>query len=158
MSQKITAILIEHEADNFTDLVQEYAAMGYSEFATARRLLGIDVRTMHAYLQRPVGFKRYSSKWQDYAETAAAIVDARKRNGTLRMITHQGETLHLKEWSRRTGIPATTITRRIDAYGWPVERALTVGDARQGANRPHRNKPTKAQGIDFRNPTNGHAN
>lgn len=155
MNQKITAILIEHEADNFTDLVQEYADMGYSEFATARRLLGIDVRTMRAYLNSHVEFKRYSSKWQDYAETAAAVLDARKRNGTLRMITHDGQTMHLKEWSRRTGIPPTTITRRIDVYGWSIDRALTVGDARQGANRPH--KPRGLPGIDFRNPTNGHA-
>lgn len=156
MNAKMKAILEDQEAEDFDDLVKEYAAMGYSEFATARRLLGIDVRTMRNYLSEPVEFKRHASGWQDYADTAAKVLEARKASGKLRLITHKGETHHLREWARRTGIAYTTIARRIDQYGWDVARALTAGESRKGAHRPHKCKPTDAQRIDFSNPTNGY--
>lgn len=148
----VQALLEEQESDSFDDLVREYAAMGYSEYATARRLLGIDVRTMRAHLSEPVNFKRYSSQWQDYSDTAAKVRAARKRNGTLRLITHDGETLHLKAWSRKTGIAATTISHRIDKYGWPIDKALTVKMGSRAAHNPHKQKPTAAQRLDLSNP------
>lgn len=43
-----------------------------------------------------------------------------------RFIEHSGKRLTLSEWSRITGIPRITIGRRIDYFGWSVERALTV--------------------------------
>ena len=41
-----------------------------------------------------------------------------------RLIEFRGERLTLMEWSRRTGINRSTITRRLD-LGWSVEDALT---------------------------------
>jgi len=41
------------------------------------------------------------------------------------LITHNGETLTLVEWSERTGIGRHTIAKRLGKYGWSVERALT---------------------------------
>jgi hypothetical protein len=46
---------------------------------------------------------------------------ANKRNN--RLVTHQGETLHLSEWARRTGVKRRTLAARLDA-GWPIEEAL----------------------------------
>lgn len=43
-----------------------------------------------------------------------------------RWITHNGETLILADWVKRTGIPANTITRRIYVSGWSAEKALTT--------------------------------
>lgn len=43
-----------------------------------------------------------------------------------RRFTHNGLTLTLVEWSELTGISRTTITQRIDACGWSVEKALTT--------------------------------
>ena len=43
-----------------------------------------------------------------------------------RPITFRGKTLTLTEWSRRTGIPFTTLWARIERDGWSVERALTT--------------------------------
>ena len=43
-----------------------------------------------------------------------------------RLIEHDGETLNLREWSEKLGINRTTITQRLDSYGWSVERALTT--------------------------------
>lgn len=42
---------------------------------------------------------------------------------TNRWITAQGHTLHLQEWSRRTGIPKGTLWRRLHK-GWSEERAI----------------------------------
>jgi RNA polymerase sigma factor (sigma-70 family) len=44
-----------------------------------------------------------------------------------RLITFQGETHDLTGWSRRLGLAPATVGARLDRYGWPVERALTVG-------------------------------
>lgn len=44
-----------------------------------------------------------------------------RRNHTL---THDGETLTLAEWSRKTGIPYSRLRARINLLGWPVGKAL----------------------------------
>ena len=41
------------------------------------------------------------------------------------LLTHNGKTLTLAQWSRRTGIKHTTINDRINKHGWTVESALT---------------------------------
>ena len=40
-----------------------------------------------------------------------------------RRLTFQGETMSVKEWARKIGIPYHTLIGRLNA-GWPVERAL----------------------------------
>lgn len=153
-SERIAAILEDHGADCFDALVADYAAMGYSEYATARRLLGIDVRTMRSWLTNPVQFQRHGRRWADPEHNASQVLEARKRNGTLRFIEHNGERLHLSEWERRTGIKAGTIARRIDAYGWPVERALTVIASDRGGKRRNQARPGPHQALNFRRPEN----
>lgn len=49
---------------------------------------------------------------------------ARNKRNT-RMISWRGQSKSLAEWAEITGILQPTISRRIDTYGWPVERALT---------------------------------
>jgi len=43
-----------------------------------------------------------------------------------RFITFNGRTETLAEWGRITGINAKNINRRIDNYGWSIEKALTT--------------------------------
>jgi len=63
--EKLAAIVKDHEADCFDSLVAEYAEMGFSRYAIARRLLGIDVRTMINNLSRPVVFQKAGHhEWQ----------------------------------------------------------------------------------------------
>ena len=38
-----------------------------------------------------------------------------------------GELDTYEGWSRRTGIKATTIYMRVNKYGWPAKKALTIG-------------------------------
>lgn len=42
-------------------------------------------------------------------------------------VTHGGETLTIKQWSRKQGINHNTLYSRLVKYGWSVERALTEG-------------------------------
>lgn len=43
-----------------------------------------------------------------------------------RLLSHNGETLSVGKWARKTGIQRKTITSRIDRLGWSVGRALTT--------------------------------
>jgi len=56
-------------------------------------------------------------------------------------LEHDGQTLPIYEWSRRTGIGLETLRRRINA-GWPVAIALNP-ELRRGRS-PNRNKAAKA--------------
>lgn len=50
--------------------------------------------------------------------------DQAANRSTNHLLTHNGETFHIAEWSRRTGIPRSAILARL-RYGWTVERTLT---------------------------------
>lgn len=43
-----------------------------------------------------------------------------------RDITYDGKTQSMKAWARETGIPYTTISKRISTYGWDSVRAITT--------------------------------
>lgn len=63
-------------------------------------------------------YSRSNCRWETSTQQAN-----NRRSG--RWITHNGETHTVAEWARSTGINATTIRRRLDDYGWPVEIALS---------------------------------
>ena len=48
---------------------------------------------------------------------------------TNRYITYKGKTLPLAQWSIITGLKRSTITQRIDALGWDLEKAMTFSVA-----------------------------
>lgn len=41
-------------------------------------------------------------------------------------ITYNGETHSLSEWARIIGISRSTLTQRLDRYGWSIDKALTT--------------------------------
>lgn len=45
-----------------------------------------------------------------------------------RVLTFNGESHSISEWSRITGIPRHTISNRVNSYGWTVDKALTVAN------------------------------
>lgn len=57
-------------------------------------------------------------RWATWEEQAG-----NKRNNKL--ITFRGETAHVREWARKTGIAFDVLYQRLNRYGWSVERALT---------------------------------
>ena len=54
------------------------------------------------------------------------FLENRRKQKASRWITYQGETLSLAEWSRRLGVNRTTLERRINAYHWPIKKALST--------------------------------
>lgn len=67
-------------------------------------------------------------RWVTHAENSA--------NRRLRLFEWNGESLPLKEWARRFGIPHRVLAMRI-LRRWPIHQAFTepVGPARQGRKR-----------------------
>ncbi len=91
-----------HEFVNF------YADMG--DAPTGMTLERID--TMGDYCKE-------NCRWASTLEQGA-----NRRNN--RLITCQGQTRHLAEWARLTGLTRKLIAERIDDHGWSEERALTT--------------------------------
>jgi len=52
-----------------------------------------------------------------------ALLD--RTDNSVRIVTHEGVSHSIKEWSAITGIKYATLRRRIGTYGWSVERALS---------------------------------
>lgn len=65
------------------------------------------------------GYKPGNMRWETQHE------QSRNKSST-RMLTLGDQTMPLCDWAAKTGLSRTTITQRIDAYGWTVERALTT--------------------------------
>ena len=53
-----------------------------------------------------------------------------KRNN--RLLTFNGETKTLSQWSRECGLKITTIYMRVYQYGWTIEEALTTPTQNRG--------------------------
>jgi len=53
---------------------------------------------------------------------------------TSRLVSHDGRTLTIAEWSERTGVSYNAIKNRLER-GWQVAAALTTPTGRRGGNR-----------------------
>lgn len=102
-----------------------------------------DVRRFVADLGHPPG-PEYSLERLDnngpYAPHncvwATATEQTRNRR-TTRLLTHEGVTKTVQEWAKCSGLKYTTLLRRIDDWGWTVDRALqtTVSKSRSSRSR-----------------------
>ncbi len=52
-------------------------------------------------------------------------MEQRRNTRTNRLLTHNGKTMSVAEWSEVAGINKSTLSKRVNAYGWSVGRALT---------------------------------
>ena len=75
-----------------------------------------------------------------------------------RLLTHDGRTQKIEQWSEETGIPVETIRCRIDKLKWDVGKALTTrpdrrfrkgGRLRTGTPRPVPRVREDAKGVAF---------
>lgn len=53
--------------------------------------------------------------------------DQGKKTSRIRYLTYNGETFSLSEWARRIGVRGSTLSMRLNAYGWSIDRALSNG-------------------------------
>lgn len=100
--------------DGITDCV-----LGWS------RRLGIAAKTLH---------RRIELGWP-VVDVLAIPVDNKLSKNHVRKYDHDGLSLTLSEWSRRTGITHGSIQGRINA-GWTLSEALTVPTRKHSARKP----------------------
>lgn len=62
-----------------------------------------------------------------------------------RWMTHAGKTMLATDWSNETGLSYSTITARIDRYGWSLADALTKPIRFKGRNKHSRKKKASPQ-------------
>lgn len=65
------------------------------------------------------GYSKENCKWATPTEQA-------RNKSSNRLLTHNGETFCISEWSEILGIQADTITARLNRSGWTIEKALTT--------------------------------
>lgn len=65
-----------------------------------------------------LGYSPYNCRW-------ALPYEQSRNSSRTRLVTRDGITLCLKDWCERLGISYLMVKQRVQAYNWPVERALT---------------------------------
>lgn len=92
---------------------------------------------------------RYPDKDGDYApgnlRWATAKEHGENRNG-VHMVTYNGKTQTIHDWSTETGIKRDTLWARIIRRKWPLEKALTVGRYGHRNPNPTKGKPRAKRG------------
>jgi len=65
-------------------------------------------------------YSRENCKWATWKEQC-------NNRRTNRVLSYKGQSKTLSEWAEEVGIKRGTISQRVDAYGWSVEKALSTG-------------------------------
>jgi hypothetical protein len=69
-----------------------------------------------------------------------SIEDQAKNRRTTRFLTIDGETKYLTEWAKQVELYPSTITRRIDKYGWNAKDAVFSPTTKRKGNRLYLNR------------------
>jgi hypothetical protein len=98
-------VWVEHNGERLIlkDFVAKYGVVGYN----------VVLHRMHG------------SGWDAIRAATTPLLDRNARSNRL-MITANGITQHLAEWSRQTGIKALIIQQRIQKLGWTHEKAVNT--------------------------------
>lgn len=101
-----------------------------STFSTqgAADILNVSHHTLRRHCERVgIPLQRYKhSPGRKKVESVA--INARSR-----LLEVGGVSLTVSEWSRRAGVPESTIRMRVDRLGWSIERAVSVKAVRREA-------------------------
>lgn len=133
MSQNWRAKLVTEFGQPVNDLIRGFQEAGHSIHSTAK-IIGISPHTLRRHCETVgIHFQRYKCRPDPLPKPALVVLPK------MRMLTHNGVTLHLCGWARRTGIHHTTLIYRLDRMGWSVDRALTqpVGLIKPKGGRDH---------------------
>lgn len=104
-----------HTYENFKeDMLESYLKHKEENHNTSLERIDVDK-----------GYSPCNCKWVTMTEQGSN----RRRN---KMITFNGVTKTLAEWSHETGLDWTTIRSRIERYDWSIEKALTTKPKKTG--------------------------
>jgi hypothetical protein len=108
--------------DVIRELLATYSTQG------AAGILNVSHHTLRRHCERVgIPLQRYKhSPGRKKVESVA--INARSR-----LLEVGGVSLTVSEWSRRSGVPESTIRMRVDRLGWSVERAVSVKAVRREA-------------------------
>jgi hypothetical protein len=100
--------------DVIRELLATYSTQGAAD------ILNVSHHTLRRHCERVgIPLQRYKhSPGRKKVESVA--INARSR-----LLEVDGVSLTVSEWSRRAGVPESTIRMRVDRLGWSVERAVT---------------------------------
>lgn len=101
------------------NIAVEYEGVAYPSMVLLCRALGIDDADFRQYYRRRGLSVEESVKLSRPSEREPVP------NPKNRPYTFNGESHTLKEWATITGIPYSTLTKRL-TYGWTIERTLTT--------------------------------
>lgn len=70
------------------------------------------------------GYSKKNCRW-------ASPKEQQNNKGNNRLITYQKETKNLSQWAETLGIKISTLSMRLDHYGWSIEKSLrtSLGDS-----------------------------
>lgn len=100
--------------DVIRELLTTYSTQGAAD------ILSVSHHTLRRHCERVgIPLQRYKhSPGRKKVESVA--INARSR-----LLEVGGVSLTVSEWSRRAGVPGSTIRMRVDRLGWSVERAVS---------------------------------
>ncbi len=100
--------------DVIRELLTTYSTQGAAD------ILNVSHHTLRRHCERVgIPLQRYKqSPGRKKVESVALNVRSR-------LLVVGGVSLTVAEWSRKTGVPSSTIRMRVDRFGWDHERAVT---------------------------------
>ena len=100
--------------DVIRELLETYSTQG------AANILNVSHHTLRRHCERVgIPLQRYKHSPGRKPVESVAI------NRRSRLLEVGGVSLTVAQWSRKTGIPSSTIRMRVDRFGWDHERAVT---------------------------------
>ena len=97
----------EEWAQSFETFAEWAYSNGYAENLTIDRI------------DNNKGYSPENCRW-------ATMKDQSNNRRSNRLLTHNGETRTLAQWSEAAGIKPRALTRRLDRWGWSLSEALTI--------------------------------
>lgn len=108
--------------------------IGLLDFRNFEKLIGQPPTDSHS-LDRIKSKLNYScgecveckmNEWSKNIKWSTKKEQSRNRGDFIHLISFNGITLNIQEWSEKLNIPRPTLSNRINTYKWSIEKSLTI--------------------------------